>query len=190
MEYHSSANKFLCSNGCTSHPSGMNSTRAPSRFLFAAIYRPRSVSLSNLIFPCQACPSIRWKISRRLVGPPCLWSFSSILCTRFDGECHVDRCLFRSLESILSGFNGNSSLSALADGLSDVSFLGDDSFEYRCVFGDPSFGFYRLLPIDSPPPRQTLSYFCLFFSRAFLPFLLATVLLPAANANFSFDEKG
>ena len=28
--------------------------------------RSRSVSLSNLIFPCQACPSIRWKISRRL----------------------------------------------------------------------------------------------------------------------------
>lgn len=144
----------------------------------------------QLNFPLSGCPSIRWKISRRLVGPPCLWSFSSILCTRFDGECHVDRCLFRSLESILSGFNGNSSLSALADGLSDVSFLGDDSFEYRCVFGDPSFGFYRLLPIDSPPPRQTLSYFCLFFSRAFLPFLLATVLLPVADANFSFDEKG
>lgn len=135
-------------------PLGWDSTRGLSRFfsslsLFPPIYRPPPVSLSNLIFPCQCCPSIRWKISsiHRVSD-----HFHRSFIPRFDGECHVDRCLFHSLESILSGFNGNSSLSALADGLSDVSFLGDDSFEYRCVFGDPSFGFYRLLPIHSPLP--------------------------------------
>lgn len=102
--------------------------------------------------------------SPQVLEPSCPIIFIDPLYTRAfrDGECRVDRCLFRSLRSILSGFNGNSNGPAV---YRMCSFLGDDPFERRCVFGRL---FISVLPASVSFTRGPRPRFRLVFSTAVL----------------------